>query len=308
MLDSSLIMTLSIILNTIFLLLISLSISISSLVLIIIYISIRLSTANTLLLLTCNTYLTMILFALTLLDICGHRLYGHIDPAIKFDGQWCEIRAYFAHVCFCAFYYSFILQAIFRLFRIVFYKMKILQSFKIFIIAIVIQWVLSLGFIFPYIIFQDFQYQPFHYNCWISFKNLRGMLLATLTIYGCPPMLIFLIYRYILRYIRQTINIRPKRRIVNRRNMFILKRIVILLLFLVLIGIPTLSVLMIYIITDYLSPLAYDIQAVNISLGLVITPITLVFITPKIRRIFRRNKQQTRRIITTSTRSEPPPE
>jgi hypothetical protein len=304
--EDSRIMMLAIILNTIFLLLVSLSISISILVLVIICIYIRLSASNTSFLLICNTYFTMILLALTLLDICGHRLYGHIDPSIRFDGQRCEIRAYFVYVCFCAFYYSFILQAIFRLFRIVFYKMKILQSFRVFIIAIVIQWTLSLIFILPHIILRDFQYQSLNYNCWISFKNLRGMFLATLNIYGCPLMIIFIIYTYIHRYIRRTINIRQKRRIMNRRNMIILRRTIILLLFLVLIGVPTLSVLMIYIITDYLTPFVYDIQSVNISLGLVITPITLIFITPKIRRIFRRNRKQKYRISTTSTPSELP--
>jgi hypothetical protein len=239
----------------------------------------------------------MILFALSLLDVSGHRLYGHIDSSIRFDGSWCIIRAYFAHVCFCSFYYSFILQSIFRLFRIVFYKMKILQTFQVFIIAIVMQWTLSLIFIFPHIILQDFQYHFSDYNCWISFKNLRGMFLAILTIYGCPLMIIFIIYAYIHQYIRRTINIRQKRRIVNKRNLIILRRTILLLVSLVLIGVPSLSVLMIYIITDYLTPLVYDIQAVNISLGLVITSVTLVFITPKIRRIFRRNTRRTSTIF-----------
>jgi len=58
---------------------------------------------------------------------------------------------------------------------------------------------------------------------------------------------------------------------------------------------------MIYIITDYLTPLAYNIQTINISLGLVITLITLIFVTPKQRYIFRRNEQQ---IITNSIRTQ----
>jgi hypothetical protein len=64
--------------------------------------------------------LTIIWFCLTLLDIGGHSLYGHRNPSIDFSGWWCYILTYFLYVCFSAFYYSFILQAIFRLFFLFF--------------------------------------------------------------------------------------------------------------------------------------------------------------------------------------------
>jgi hypothetical protein len=293
-------MNISLILVSIFLSLVSFSYFISGLILLLIFIYIRPSISNVSLLLTCNSYLTIIVFCLTLLDIGAHRLHGHINPSISFAGRWCEARAYFAHVCFCAFYYSFALQAIFRLFRIVFYKKKILQSFGVFMIAIFLQWFLSFVFILPHIFLNDFQYQSFEYNCWISFKNIRGMLSAILIIYGGPLLIIFVTYIYILRYVRRTITTKRKRKKSNKRDVIVLRRIVILVLILIIIGVPTLSVLVIYIITGYLTPLAYDIQAVNISIGLVTTIITLVFVTPQIRKIshpnglqiLRRNTQQ----------------
>lgn len=296
-------MILSIFFNFIFILLIFVSITISSLALIIIFIYIRPSITNVSLLLTCNSYLTIILFCLTLFDIGGHTIYGYINPSIVFSRQWCKIRSYLAHVCFCAFYYSFVLQAIFRLFRIVFYKRKILQTFGIFLIAIFLQWFFSFIFILPHLIFNDFQYQDFNYNCWISFKNLRGMFFAILSIYGGPLTITFIIYVCILRFIRQTTNLQQKRQKSNKRDVVILRRIIILLLFLIMFGIPTLSVLVIYIITDYLTPLNYDIQSLNISIGLVITPITLVFVTPTIRHIFRRKKRKQKKISTNSSPS-----
>jgi len=280
----------------------------SSLVLLIIFTQIRPSSLNVSFLLICNTYFTIIIFCFTLFDIGGHSLYGHINLSIVFAGQWCEIRAYFSHVCFCSYYYSFVLQAIFRLFRIVFYKKKILQSFHIFLIAIFMQWFLSFIFILPHIFLKDFQYQSIDYNCWISFKNIRGMLLAILNIYVCPLLIIFIIYAYILKYIRQKINIQQKRRKANRRNIIILRRIIIILIFLIIIGIPTLIILLIYIITNYLIPFAYDIQTINISLGLVITSITLVFVTPRLRHMFRQNnlhicRKSIERTMTSSSQS-----
>ena len=285
-------MTLSIILNSIFLFLTLLSCLISISVLIIIFIYIRPSLSNISLLLTCNTYFTLIIFSFTLLDIGIHSLYGHLNPSKNFSGHWCFIRSYFAHVCFCVFYNSFVLQAIFRLFRVVFHQKRILQSSGSFSLVIFLQWAISFILISSHLFSHDFQYQPSDYNCWISFKNLRGMFLAILTIYTSPILLTIIIYTYILHYIRGKVNIQKKQRRANKRDLIILKRIVILLLFLIMIGIPTLSVLLIYIITNYLTSFAYDIQAINISLGLVITSITLIFITPKIRMIFRCKKKQ----------------
>ncbi|UJR09144.1 hypothetical protein I4U23_013392 [Adineta vaga] len=253
---------------------------------------------NISLLLTCNTYLSIIFFCCILFDICIRSIYGHIHPSTSFSNQGCQLRAYFAHVCFCIFYYSFVLQAIFRLFRVVFYRKKILQSMKTFICAILLQWIFSLIFIFPHILFDDFQYQSLDYNCWISFRNLRGMFLAILTIYVAPLALTMIIYMSILRYVRQTVTLRRKRRRANKRDVIILRRILLLLVSLILIGIPTLIILIICIITDYLTPFAYDIQALNISVGLVITAIILGFITPKIRSIFRQNGQVTSNTVT----------
>ena len=298
-------MTLSIILNISFMSLITLSCLISGLVLIKILIHIRSSRSNVSLLLASNTYLNTILLCFTLFDVSIHSLYGRLKPFISFAGRWCEIRAYFLHVCLCGFYYSFVLQATFRLFRVRFHKYKILQSFGVFIIAIFIQWMLSFILIIPHLLLNDFQYQLIDFNCWISFKNIRGMLLGILSIYGGPLSVIFIIYAYIMQYIRRAINIKRKRQKANKRDIIILRRILILLLFLVLMGVPTLCVLMIYIISNHLTPYVYDIQSLCISVGLVITPITLVFVTPKIRNLFRKKtRKNIERSSTVSTPSQ----
>jgi len=137
------------------------------------------------------------------------------------------------------------------------------------------------------------------------------MLVATLSIYGGPLFIIFIIYAYILQYARRTIRVGRKQRKANKRDVIILKRIVILLIFLIMIGVPTLSILVTYMITGYLTPLVYDIQAINISIGLVTTPVVLVFITPKIRNIFRRKEKpiyciNTRKPIQSSTTDSSP--
>jgi uncharacterized membrane protein len=56
------------------------------------------------------------------------------------------------------------------------------------------------------------------------------------------------------------------------------------------IGIPTGIILIIYMITHYLTSLAYHIQALSLTTGLILESITLGFITPQVREIFKKNR------------------
>jgi hypothetical protein len=224
----------------------------------------------------------------------SYNLQGNLDSSISFGGRWCQIRTYFAHVCFVAFYYSFVLQATFRLFRIVFYKQRILQSFGVFVLAIIIQWILSFLFILLNLLLNDFKYLSSEYNCWIAFENIRGLIMVMMTIYNNPVVIIFTIYTQIIRYTRRAVHVQLRRQKSNKRDIIILKRIVILAFITVGIGLPTAIIVLIYLITKYVIPFAYHIQGLSISFGVLVGSISLVFITPQIQKVFTRNQAQVR--------------
>ncbi|UJR37046.1 hypothetical protein I4U23_029751 [Adineta vaga] len=250
--------------------------------------------SNVSVLLTCNTYFNSLLVSSIMLVMYSYNLCGNLDSTISFEGRWCQIRTYFAHVCFCALYYSFVLQAIFRLFRIVFYKHRILQSFGVFWIAVLIQWIISFLCILPNILLDDFQYLPLEYNCWISFENIRGLLMAIIFIFNNPLSIVFTIYTQIIRYTRRSTQIQQHRQNSNKRDLMILKRVVILIFIVVGIGLPTTAIVLIYIITKYVVPFAYHIQGLSISFGVFIASISLVFITPRIQAIFHQRQAKVR--------------
>jgi hypothetical protein len=220
----------------------------------------------------------------------SYNLRGNLNSSISFGGRWCEIRTYIAYVCFCSLFYSFVLQAIFRLFRIVFYKHKRLQSFGVFLIAITLQWILSFLFILPHLLLDDFQYLPTEYNCWFGFQNTRGLIMITIILYNNPLTIIFTIYTQIIRYTRRVTQIQQARQQANRRDLIILKRIVILVFIIAGIGLPTVVIVLIYMITKYLMPYAYHLQGLSLSLGVLITSVSLIFITARIRQIFTHNQ------------------
>jgi hypothetical protein len=208
--------------------------------------------------------------------------YGNLNSSVWLDGRWCQIRSYLAHVCLCAVYYSFVLQAIFRLFRIVFFKHRILQSFGVCILAIITQWIISFLFILPTLLLNDFQYLPHEYNCWTPFENVRGLLYLIVIIYGTSTSIISSIYMYIIRYVQKTNSTQQRRQNANKRDLNILKRIVILVTVVVGLGFPTIVVIFIYIITNYVVPSAYHIEGISLASGAFIASISLIFVTPQI--------------------------
>jgi hypothetical protein len=90
-------------------------------------------------LLICNTYIAIILACLTLLDLYAHNVYGMIHENVSFDNWWCYGCIYLLYVGLCSLYFSCLLQAVFRLFRVVFYKYKQLQNFRFIFRLVLIQ-------------------------------------------------------------------------------------------------------------------------------------------------------------------------
>lgn len=248
----------------------------------IILMSVRMK-SNVACLLICNTYFNALLLSCIMLMMYLYNLLGNLSPEKSFNDLWCRIRGYLTHVCFCAFYHSFLLQAIFRLFRIVFYRHKFLQSCSICLLSIVIQWIVSFLLILPnFYIFNDFQYLNNEYNCWIALENVRGLVMVTMTIYNNPLLIIFMIYMYIIRYTRRLVHIQRKR----EKDLIILKRIVILGMITVGIGLPIVIMVLIYIITGFVIPFGYHMQGLSISIGVLIGSISLILINPQIQQVF----------------------
>ncbi|CAF1349806.1 unnamed protein product [Adineta steineri] len=221
-----------------------------------------------------------------------YSLYGDLNPSISFDNVWCKIRAYLVFVGYCMFFNTFVLQAMFRLFRIAFYRRKSLQSREFFIIAFIIQWILS--FILPLssLLPNDYEYMPLYFTCWISFQNIRGTLTPIVLIYGSSISVIFFIYVYIIRYIRRTNRIQQVRQRSNERDLLVLKRIVILILVTVSIGLPSVFIFLIYVIGHYLIPYTHHIEGISLITGLFTATICFTIISPQIKKLFRHNQQQ----------------
>jgi len=200
----------------------------------------------------------------------AYGMYDSLRPSISFDEYYYQLRSYINYAFICAFYYSCALQAMFRLFRVVFSKHKRLQSHGVFIVAVFVQWLIPILYILAYLLLGDFEYHPEISSCWLSFKNIRALSIAMAFVYGTPLIIMGMIYACTIRYIRRTVQTQQVRQLANKRDLLIVKPIIMLVLIALGIGIPTGVILIIYMITSYLAPLAYHIQALSLATGLVV--------------------------------------
>jgi hypothetical protein len=262
--------------------------------------------SNIPMILICNTYINSLFVSLLMLIMYTYTLLGNIGLSLSFAGRWCQLRIYFVHVCFCSLFYSFVLQAMFRLFRIVLYRYRHLQSFNVCMTSILLQWMISFLCILPNLLLHDFQYVPTEFNCWIDFENVRGLVMLTFNIFNNPLSIIFIIYTHIVRYVRRTAHRRQIRQKANQRDLAVLKRIVILVFIVVSIGLPTVVLIIVYLVTNHIIPFAYHIQGLSISLGVLVASICSIFVTPQIQEIFKQNIRRihpTEILVVTSTRT-----
>lgn len=253
---------------------------------------------NISLVLICNTYLTEITSSIMEIDSCSRTIAAILNPSISDQGVYCRIRAYFLYVFISNVIYSFVVQAFFQLFRVVFYRKRELRTCQAFIIAIIIQWIFVCSIYLVFFPLNDFVYVSSEYRCLISYSNYRGSIMIFLFAYLIPTNLLFTIYFFILRYLRQTNQAMENHQFSRKRDLTVLKRIMLFLIVLQLFSIPLAVIWLIYIITGYLVSLVYQLQGLTTSISQVFMTIFITFGTPQMQEILKwRRRQQVHPIV-----------
>jgi len=248
-------------------------------------------------LLICNSFCSIILPCIILLNMYAYKLYGSLHSNISFDNWWCYGRAYLLHVGLCLLYHSFLLQAFFRFLRVVLFRYKQLQTFRFIYRLAISQWLIDFLLIIPILILREFQYISQNYYCQILFTNIRGLVFATFIVFNVSMTGIGSIYFYIIYYTKKTNGQLPlqNRQRANQRDLVVLRRIIILVGILLTLGLPSILLWLSYLITGYLYPFIYDCQWLSYALSLSVLPTTMIYSTPQLREFlanrFRRNRR-----------------
>ncbi|UJR16410.1 hypothetical protein I4U23_003312 [Adineta vaga] len=243
--------------------------------------------------LTCNTSLTIIascitLGLMTIAYIAGDQNIIQIKAIILWN---CHARGYLTIVFITSIYLSYVLQAAYRLFRIVYHKHKQLRTTSTFSYYIFIQWILSFLLVLP-ILFANQNSTSFivylseDFSCGIAFTNIRAFTFLTLIVYLLPLCCLSFIYFRIIHDIRhkrkQSLMTTTKLRRQNKRDASVIKRICTVMIFLWTLGIPPSLFFIIFITTGHLHWLAYRICSMIMSISFLFISLSSLYVTPQI--------------------------
>ena len=244
------------------------------------------------LILTCNTSLAIIGVSITLGLMTLSTIGGdqNIISLKKNDFLGCRIRRYAFIVFISSIYLSYVLQAVYRLFRIVYHRYKYLRATSTFSYYILTQWFLAFVLIIPMTLPDKncstfITYLPEQFTCVVPFTNIRGIVFIRLITWLFPLCCLFLIYSWIIFHIRHqkrqpTSTLKLRRQ--NKRDTIIIKRICVVMILLVTLGVPLTVFFIEFIITGKLHWATYHMSSMTTSLALVFISLSSLYVTPQI--------------------------
>jgi hypothetical protein len=254
-------------------------------------------------------YLAILVFSILLLRQYAAVLSNHLYASVSLDdGLSCQLLAYFQLVSICAIFYANTLQAIYRLCRVVWYTRPSLQSFRLYQICVVLQWIFCFLIIVPTLLLGDFQYLPDDYHCQIEYTSMRSTMLNGTLAYVIPMNITMGCYVHTLRRMRRghhslTQAMTHIQQVTARRDLIVLFRICIVLALLMAFFIPSTVILVIYNFTGYLPWWSSQIQWLVFSTSIASATIVLALVSPHVRNLGTFNLILRRRQPTTVVRN-----
>ncbi len=143
------------------------------------------------------------------------------------SNSWCKIQAYLCYVGLDLLVYSYVIQAISRLFFTIFYKYRYLLNYKCHVMLIICQMVISFLIPLSSIITNDIQFRPLR-MCLSPMKYLFQIFYLHTFLFVIPFSVVFIIYIVIIRRaVRSSLNVHQSWRPI-RRDVELLRNILII--------------------------------------------------------------------------------
>ena len=201
--------------------------------------------------LSCNTCIGTLIFVVNTLAIISYMIRWNEDEIQFQTDLFCTIRAYINYISFCLIYYSYVLQALYRYWRV---KRIIKYNSILFrIIFLVIHWILSSLVPIPILLYGDLT-QISYYVCYLSFSNIKMIFYGALTIYISSLSIILYLYYKVIQHVQTTTVVFINQRLTTNRDIIIFRRIIQIILSLIICGAPYLFLFLISLFKSSLIP------------------------------------------------------
>jgi hypothetical protein len=244
-------------------------------------------------LLACHTCLTLLVSSIMLGSMILSSLLGfiHLPSEQQGNPRWCQWRGFLIHGCLCALYDSYMLQATYRLCRVVFYQRKYLHAFPLYMLLAFIETFVAVLSMLPVLIRDDIVYLASEYFCQTPFTNVSAMMYIALRLFLLPILFIICVYIYLLHHIRRSgpdpISFRHHSQ-QNRRDLIVIRRLVLTLTILIMLALPSVIFLLIFTLTGHLLALTYRVGWLSVSFSLVFLAYMLIGLTRPLKKTVQR--------------------
>ena len=238
-------------------------------------------------LLLTNIYIALFLISCFIMDMCIYYIYGYAHPGSSYDSWWCRIKGYILYICGYTFFHSFSLQAMYRICRIIYPLQTKRQSFRFYIIVSFGQWIFAALELLPNLLIGDIEYLHNHFHWQIAPTNMRGSLTACLLGFLFPFTVIVCCYVCTIHHVRKrsSVFLTIKQRTSMRRDMIILRRVVILLTVLTTTAIPHAFFPVAYRILGDLPTWLVSLEWTLTILALVCISVVIPFVSPHLKKL-----------------------
>lgn len=160
-------------------------------------------------LLTVNSSISIVFLSISTLSISVYGLNRDLKQyrfhiRIEMGNLYlCHIRTYLAHLSFFALIYSYVIQAVYRLFGTIYYHRTSFQQWKIYRYAISFKWTMSFLQLFPIGLGNHQKFLEKEFLCQMEIKNSQILTYLAFTNYIIPLTIIMIIYFIITQSMRQ---------------------------------------------------------------------------------------------------------
>jgi hypothetical protein len=203
---------------------------------------------------------------------------------IQYQDLLCVFRAYLVYVAYFSQYYSYLLQAIYRYIIIVYSTRISWQSTRFQASLIALKWVFSFVYPFPFLFTGHIIYLPNSQICQVPVGFSLPIMYNSTVVYLIPVTCIILIYVKFVLYVRHmSKRVTPANTLFRaQRELRMVRRIVMLVTFLVMSGLPYMIFIFISFIT---SPPKYYLRIAYLSIDVSLAFVTTVMFetTPSVK-------------------------
>ena len=239
-------------------------------------------------LLLANSYIAFSGVTPFILDLSIHSIYGHLHPQSSFDTSACRFKAYLMYVNGHVYFYSFLLQSIYRYYRIVSRTRVTYGAFRRYAILSICIWISAFWQTSLYLVHGQIAYVPQEFHCQFPVNDVSSSLTGLSIIFLAPHILTLVCYACTMYHVRKrTVKLtRIHQQIRRRRDLVILQRLVILLALVTLVALPHVMMTIFYGLVGYSPSWASPFEWLTTALASTGVALIQIFVSPRMKQLF----------------------